>query len=1065
MYKRLLLSILSAIFFATLSFSQSITVTDISASGHFSTAAPPTGCGQGLPVVTATFLSGSGTTISNGVIQCTDPCGTTTVRITLSNVRWTKNPLNNWIHGLSFTPGNVTVSVPPGGLPAGWAPFASSTGSCASGITTGQGFYFDGTASQSCCPGITANDGIPGNNYGDPVADCGFDYTFFFDLTFCNTSITNNPLVFSARGTSDYQTGCWTGVDNIGTSRIQFVLSTTPCTTPIFSTLPSATAPVKSCAGGTVNYTSTLTSACGSGSSVTWWTAATGGTQVGSGSPFVYDPPGATCPAGTTLYAACCPSGTTCATRRAFLIPGTCAPAIAITNVATTNPSCSTPTASINSVTVTGNSGTVSYTLNPGNITNTTGVFNGLTGLNYTLTAADDAGCSVTVPVTFTPTPGGGIPPTVTSPVSYCQGQTTGVVPISATAATGGTLTYFLPSGGAGLATAPTPSTATAGTFTYTVTQTIGSCVSAPVPIVVTINPTPAAPTVTAVQSFCQGTTPAPVLSATGSGLMWYTSPTGGTGSSTAPTVPTGTAGTLPAYYVSATQGSCESPRSSITVTILVRPNPPATTDISYCQGTTAPTLVPVTASGTNLLWYTGPTGGTGSATAPTPTTTTVGTQTFYVTQTVNGCESNRQPLVVTINATPTAPTVTSPVSFCQNATAVPLQANGTGLLWYTTATGGTGTSTAPTPPTGTAGAQIYYVSQTVGTCESPRATINVNIIALPAAPTVTALSYCQGANAVALTPTGTGILWYNTPTGGTGSTTAPTPSTATVGTVTYYVSQTASGGCEGPRAALPVTVNATPAAPTVTTPLAYCQNGSAVALTAGGTNLQFYTTPTGGTGTATITPSTSSVGSTTYYVSQRSGTCEGPRAAIVVNVSPTLTANAGNPVTIARGDQTQLNGTGTSGANYLWTANGPLALSSATILNPVANPVQTTTYTLTVSDRNTPAVCASASSSVVVTVVSTCINVKNAFTPNGDGINDNWVVYEQAFCLRPNGVTVNVFNRYGSKVYESKNYTNNWNGTFKGKPVPDGTYYAVIEFTLLNGNKQIVRTDVTVLR
>ena len=1064
MLKKILFLLVGFSFSVARIYSQAVTVTDISASGHFANTTSPSGCGLGLPTVTATFLSGTGTTISNGVIQCTDPCGTTTVRITLSNVRWSKNPNVNWIHGISFTPGNVTVSVPPGGLPAGWAPFTSSTGSCSAGITTGAGFYYDGSALQACCPGIIANDGNPGNNYGDPIADCGFDYTFFFDLTFCNSSITTNPLVFSARGTSDYQTGCWTGVDNIGTSRIQFVLSTTPCTTPIFSTLPSATAPVKSCSGGTVNYTSTLTSGCGSGANVTWWTAATGGTQVGSGSPFIYDPPGSICPAGTTLHAACCPIGSTCATRRAFLIPGTCAPAIAITNVATTNPSCSTPTASINGVTVTGNAGPVFYTLNPGNITNTTGIFNGLTGLNYTLTAADDAGCSVTVPVTFTPSPGGGIPPTVTTPVSYCQGQTIGVVPISATAATGGTLTYFLPSGGAGSTTAPTPSTVTAGTFTYTVTQTIGSCVSSPVPIVVTINPTPAAPTVTSVQSFCQGTTPAPILSATGTGLLWYTSATGGTGSSTAPTVPTGTAGTLPPYYVSSTQGTCESPRSTITVTILAKPNPPTTTNISYCQGATAPILIPVTANGTNLLWYSGPSGGTGNTVAPTPTTSTLGTQTFYVTQTVNGCESDRQTLLVTINATPPAPSVTSPVPYCQNAIASPLTATGSGLLWYAAATGGVGSTLAPTPPTGTAGPQSYFVSQTTGTCEGPRATIIVNVTALPAAPTVTALSYCQGAPSVPLIATGNGVLWYSNPTGGTGSTTAPTPSTTTIGTVPYYVSQF-NGTCEGPRAALLVTVNATPSAPTVTSPLAYCQNASAVALTAGGTNLQYYTSPTGGTGTASIIPSTASVGSTTYYVSQRTGTCEGPRAAIVVNVSPTLTANAGNRVTIARGDQTQLNGTGTAGANYLWTASGPLALSSATILNPIANPLQTTTYTLTVSDRNTPAVCPSATSSVEITVVSTCINVKNAFTPNGDGINDNWVVYEQAFCLRPNGVTVNVFNRYGSKVYESKNYTNNWNGTYNGKPVPDGTYYAVIEFTLLNGTKQTVRTDVTVLR
>jgi hypothetical protein len=49
--------------------------------------------------------------------------------------------------------------------------------------------------------------------------------------------------------------------------------------------------------------------------------------------------------------------------------------------------------------------------------------------------------------------------------------------------------------------------------------------------------------------------------------------------------------------------------------------------------------------------------------------------------------------------------------------------------------------------------------------------------------------------------------------------------------------------------------------------------------------------------------------------------------------------------------------------------------------------------------------------------------------------------------------------------VFESNDYANRWDGTYKGKALPDGTYYAVIEFTLFDGSKQIVRTDVTILR
>lgn len=77
-------------------------------------------------------------------------------------------------------------------------------------------------------------------------------------------------------------------------------------------------------------------------------------------------------------------------------------------------------------------------------------------------------------------------------------------------------------------------------------------------------------------------------------------------------------------------------------------------------------------------------------------------------------------------------------------------------------------------------------------------------------APTVTAtVSYELGETASALTATGTALKWYTVSSAGTASTTAPTPSTAAVGTTIYYVSQTLNG-CEGPRASITVTVSNT---------------------------------------------------------------------------------------------------------------------------------------------------------------------------------------------------------------------------------------------------------------
>ena len=132
---------------------------------------------------------------------------------------------------------------------------------------------------------------------------------------------------------------------------------------------------------------------------------------------------------------------------------------------------------------------------------------------------------------------------------------------------------------------------------------------------------------------------------------------------------------------------------------------------MGYCQSVVS---VALSATGSNLLWYGTANGGTGSAQPIVPSTTTVCTTNYYVSQTINGCESPRAAITVNIGAAPLAPTVTTPVVYCQNATATTLNATGSNLLWYTTAAGGTGTATAPTPVTGAAGNTIYYVIQTV---------------------------------------------------------------------------------------------------------------------------------------------------------------------------------------------------------------------------------------------------------------------------------------------------------------------------------------------------------------
>jgi gliding motility-associated-like protein len=134
------------------------------------------------------------------------------------------------------------------------------------------------------------------------------------------------------------------------------------------------------------------------------------------------------------------------------------------------------------------------------------------------------------------------------------------------------------------------------------------------------------------------------------------------------------------------------------------------------------------------------------------------------------------------------------------------------------------------------------------------------------------------------------------------------------------------------------------------------------------------------------------------------------------------------------------------SGTNltYLWTQNQ--YLNNNTVRNPTFTGVEDMTYTLTVTGT---AGCV-AQTRFVIKVLKPIV-IPNTFTPNGDGINDTWVIKE--LDTYPN-ITVRIFDRYGQQLYYSNGYPQAWDGTYNGKKLPWGTYYYLID--LKNYNKKL---------
>ena len=177
------------------------------------------------------------------------------------------------------------------------------------------------------------------------------------------------------------------------------------------------------------------------------------------------------------------------------------------------------------------------------------------------------------------------------------------------------------------------------------------------------------------------------------------------------------------------------------------------------------------------------------------------------------------------------------------------------------------------------------------------------------------------------------------------------------------------------------------------------------------------------------------------------------------IRVKPNPTISAGPDKTIVEGESYTFEGTGPAGTQLIaWTPS--TNMTGANTYTPTVKPSATTTYTLTVRDN---ASCTS-SDNMVVTVLPYCLKVMDAFTPNGDGQNDTWVVTNNGgACTKQ--IFVTVYNRYGNIVYKDDNYTNKWTGTYNGKPVADGTYYYNITYRLINGASVSVKGDVTILR
>jgi gliding motility-associated-like protein len=181
---------------------------------------------------------------------------------------------------------------------------------------------------------------------------------------------------------------------------------------------------------------------------------------------------------------------------------------------------------------------------------------------------------------------------------------------------------------------------------------------------------------------------------------------------------------------------------------------------------------------------------------------------------------------------------------------------------------------------------------------------------------------------------------------------------------------------------------------------------------------------------------------------------CPSDTAIKTVIIHPYPVADAGPDQVVLQGGEVLLRGSVTGSSNYQFLWSPSTWLNNASILQPLSRAEDDITYTLTVTAAGG---CSDFDTVFVRRLLKPII--PNVFSPNGDGINDFWII--KHLDAYP-GATVQIFDRYGKAILKSTGYNTPWDGNNAGKPLPAGVYYYIIDPK--NGLKPLTGS-VTILR
>jgi len=769
------------------------------------------------------------------------------------------------------------------------------------------------------------------------------------------------------------------------------------------------------CSGGSVTLTAITNGIIPPNTDLEWYTQQFGGTSVNTGTIYTTPVLGTT----TTYWVGFCPGWY----RLPVTVTVGSSPTINTTNMIINSETCAGNDGSISGITVSGGTGTLTYTWN-GNSSINQNLSNASAG-NYTLVVTDASGCSSSSGPHTIGSGGGPVINTTNMVITptTCGNNNGGITGITVSGGSG-TLSYDwngTPSASLNITNQPS------GNYTLTVTDGIGCSSSAgPFTINPSSNPVINISNISLTDATCGNN----------NGSITGISVSGGSGSNVITWNGNVNASTDifnlsgGSFTVVVTDGAgCSDTEGPFTINSFTSPIINATNIVltdATCglpNGSIEGIVVSGGSAPLEFSWN-----GNSSTTADT---LDIGGGNYTLTVTdVNSCITTSGPYTINTTSVPTA-SATGTNASCFGLTDGSVTASaigGDGNYSYQW-TGGPATAIYSG-----IGAGNYTVLVTDGNgCQSGTVVIISEPSEIVGSVSGTT-TICDGDNTT-LTASGSSQFEWST----TETTSAITVNPTTNTTYVVFISD---GTCAD-TVTVDVIVNSQPVA-NISGDLNLCEGESTTLTATGGSTFLWNTTET--TSSINVTPS----GNTNYNVTVTNN-CGTDNISINVIVNGPPSISAGADQTINLGNSTTLTATG--GTSYVWTPS--TGLSCTNCASPTASPTVTTDYIVYVTDGNG---CSNSDTLRITVEEEFVIFIPDAFSPNGDGQNEMLFV-------RGTGIETFVFklyDRWGQLVFETTDQTLGWDGSFKGTALNEGVFVYFLEGNYFGGTSFNQKGNIT---